>query len=793
MKVLLSWINDYVKVDDIEINELVNTMSVSGFEIEEVVDLSNKYKNIVACKILEIKKHANADTLSVCQVEIANGKILQIITSAKNMKVGDIVCLALDGAILADGTQIKSGAMRGEKSEGMFCGYEEIAIDNSVYENCENDGLFILKPTEKVGEDIAKILNLNEIILDVSVLPNRPDCNSIVGIAREISAMFGREFKMPNLEYKTSSLQKRIDVKVENFQNCPRYMGVMVENIANKTTPSIISRRLKLLGHNPHSPLVDITNYVLLEMGQPMHAFDYSKIAGGQIIVRDAFENEKIIALDEKEYTLSPKNLVIADKQKALVIAGVMGGVESGTFAETKDVFLECAVFNYANIRRTSNAIGLSSDSSNRYAKGVSFASAEYGLKRALSIIDEYKIGEISSEIIDVYEEKPKQTIIESSVKNINTRASLNLSGDEMVEILNNLKIESKLEGDRIVSIAPDFRTDLELECDICEEIARIYGIDNVIMPDITPTFSAVGELTQEQINIDLLKEACVGEGYFETVNYRYTSPTNVLKLNQDPEKLIKILNPIGQEYSLIRNNLVVNGLSVLAKNQKVKNDNVKIFEIAPVFIAKKLPIDELPIEQKRLLLIANSQDEDFYSVKSSLNEIVSVLGVELEYKQSKNEYLHPGITAEVLLYNRPIGVIGCLHPSCAENFKIKGSTYIAEIDLTAILQRSAEAKKGNEPSKLPSVCRDLAFVVDRDFPAGKLVSTIKKQFRQNVENVSIFDIYEGENVGEGLKSVAIKFYIKQNDKTLTDIEINDVMNKIIDIQLKHNGAKLRV
>ena len=792
MKVLLSWINDFVKIDDIDINELVSTMTVSGFEIEEVIDLSKNLKNVVSAKILKITKHPNADSLSVCEVDIGADRHLQIVTRATNMKEGDIVPLALDGANLPNGMEIKTTVMRGEKSEGMFCGYEEVGIDNSVYENCENDGLFILKPTEPVGEEISKILNMNEIILDVSVLPNRPDCNSVIGIAREIAAMFGREFKMPNLSFKTQKIDKNIAVSVLDSENCKRYMGCVVANVKNGKSPSFVQRRLKLLGHNPHSLFVDLTNYVLIEMGQPLHTFDFSKIAGEEIIVRDANESESLIALDGKEYKLNNKNLVIADKQKPLVIAGIMGGEESGTYETTKDIFVESAVFHYANIRRSSNALGLSSDSSNRYAKGVAFSSAEYGLKRMLALISELDVGEISENIVDVYGKKPNIERIESSVKRINQRASLNLSAEEMVDILNSLQIESYAVGDKIISTVPDFREDLEQECDICEEIARIYGIDNIIMTDIIPTFNTVGKLTHEQININLLKESCVGEGFTEMVNYRYTSPANVEKLGQNPDECIKILNPVGQDYSLIRRNLIVNGLGVLAQNQKLKNENIKMFELSTVFIPKALPLTELPLEQKHLFLMSNAEDEDFFSLKASLGEIASILGVELEFKKNTNTFLHPGIMADVIMYNRVIGFIGKLHPTVAENFKIKGDVFVAEIDLTAMLSRNADSKKGGAPSKLPSVSRDLAFVVDKNFPAGKLIATIKKHFKQNVENPFIFDVYEGDRVEEGKKSVAVKFFIKQQEKTLTDKELGEIMNNIIDAEIKENNAKLR-
>ena len=405
MKVLLSWINDFVDVSSLKVEDIVRKLNQIGFEVEEVIDTAKGLNNVIVSKIIGIEKHPNADKLVVCKVDIGDGKTTQIVTGATNMKVGDRVPLALDGAILPCGKEIKNGVLRGVESLGMFCGGEELGFDNSIYEGAEVYGLLILNKDEKVGEPLADALSMREIILDINVLPNRPDCNSVIGIAREIASAFSLKFKAPELDYKAKKLKNKVSVTVEDSMLCPRYMGAYVYNVKNGKSPELIQKRLKLLGHNPHSLFVDITNYVLIEMGQPMHAFDADKI-GNKIIVRRAKTGESLLALDGNNYELSEENLVIANTEKPLVIGGIIGGEESGTYETTKNVFLESAIFDYANIRHSKNELGVLTDSCLRYSKGVYENSAKYGLFRALHLISKLGVGDIAEEIVDVYDKK---------------------------------------------------------------------------------------------------------------------------------------------------------------------------------------------------------------------------------------------------------------------------------------------------------------------------------------------------------------------------------------------------
>ncbi len=791
MKILLSWLNDFVKVDDIPVKDIAKTFAKIGFEVEEIIDKSQNLKNVVTGKIEQIWQHPNADKLVVTKVSLGD-RYVQIVTGAKNMKVGDIVPVALDGANLPCGQSIKSGELRGEKSEGMFCGYEEIGIDNSIYPDVENDGLAILKPSEKIGAPIAEVLGLNEVILDLSVLPNRPDCNSIVALAREIATAYNRPFKMPELTYKTTSVSKKIDVNVKNPELCSRYMGVVIENVKNGESPAWLKKRLSLVGHTPHNLFVDITNYVLVEIGQPMHAFDLSKIGGGVINVRTAEDGERISALNEKEYVLSSKNLVIADAKNPMVIAGVMGGVESGTFEDTQNVFLESAVFNYANIRRACAQLGLLSDSSIRYSKNVYFDFAELGLKRALHIIDSLNAGTISNVVVDKYVNKPEQKTVVSNVDNICGKLAMDISAEKMVEILNNLDIKTTVFGKTLSSVVPGTRLDIQQECDIVEEVGRMFGFDNIDLSKLTENnYVFVGKLAHEQENINALRHATVGEGFYEMLNYKFVSPVDIKKANQDPAKNIAIANPIGQAHSIMRNNLLIGGLATLRLNQKQQNKTLKMFELSNVFIPKKLPLTELPKEEQNLFLMTCNKG-DFYALKESLNNIINISGASLEYRQAQNEYMHPGICADIILYNQKVGEIGKLHPQIAENFEVSGEIYIAEICLDKLLERKFDNKTAKPLPKFQNIERDIAIIVDKSVPAANILNTAKKANKTYIADAKIFDVYEGNQIPENCKSVAVKLYIRQPEKTMTEDEISEVVYNVIKAEEKENNASLR-
>ncbi len=790
MKVLLSWINDYVDTSKIDLKTLTKGLIDAGFEVEEVIDKAKGLDKVVVAQITDIRPHPNADKLVICTADYGFGKT-EIVTHATNMKQNDLVPLALVGAHLPNGAEIKSGNLRGVESNGMFCAGEELGIDNSIYPNAEVDGLLILEKGLKIGTPIAEVLKLNEIVLDINVLPNRADCNSIYGIAKEISAIFSLPIKPLDLTYKTNS-SKKIDVDVLDYDLCPRYEATVVENVVNGASPDWVQRRLKLLDHSPHSLFVDITNYVLLEVGQPMHAFDLSKIEGEKIIVRRAKQNEKLLALDNNEYTLSENNLVIANANKPMVIAGIMGGVESGTYPDTKNVLLESANFHFANIRRSSHALGLSSDSSIRYSKGINVGNTEIGMKRALNIISNLGAGDISQITIDKNCGLPKPRIVKSSVKNINDRLGLNIDKELMIDILNRLSICTTAKGDNLISTIPEERTDIERECDICEEVGRIYGLDKISIEDSSSTdYSTVGELTVEQKNINRLKLACAMYGYNETLTWQFGSPKMIASSLMDENEHIKIANPIGQDYSIIRRSLIPNMLNTISFNQKQGNKDLKMFELARVFIPKQLPITELPDEHNNLC-ISLTGDYDFYKLKNDLNKIMANIGIKLEYRASQHKQMHPGICADIYLYNRPIGMIGEIHPIVRKNFEISQKVFVAEINLSTAISRLNDRHSGNAPEKLPHISRDLAIVLDKDTPASKIIETAMKADRQNIVSCKIFDVYMSDSIGTDKKSVALTISIRQGEKPLSENEIAPIVNKVLEAETKILSARLR-
>ncbi len=790
MKVLLSWINDYVDISALGAKTIAKGLTDAGFEVEDIIDKAAGLDKVVVSRITEIKPHPNADKLVICQADYGFGKT-QIVTHATNMKEGDNVPLALDGAHLPNGAEIKNGNLRGIPSNGMFCAGEELGITDDIYPGAEVDGLLILSKDFIPGTPIAKVLKMDEVVLDVNVLPNRADCNSIYGIAREISVIFSLPLKPLDLTYTTKSTRK-VDVDVQDFSLCPRYEACVVENVKNGESPDYIKRRLTLLDHTPHSLFVDITNYVLLEVGQPMHAFDLSKVEGEKIVVRRANEGEKLVALDNKEYNLTANNLVIANAHKPMVIAGIMGGAESGTYPTTHDVLLESANFNFVNIRHSSYQLGLSSDSSVRYSKGVFVENTEIGLKRALNIIDSIGAGSISSVIVDCKKELPKQRVVTSSVNGICDRLGLKVDADVMVDILNRLNIKSSVKNGVITSLIPPERTDIERECDICEEVGRIYGLDKISVDSLGETdFSTVGELTIEQKNINRIKLAASLNGYYEMLNWQFGSPKLIAAAGLNLDDHIKILNPIGQDYSIVRRSLLPAMLQTVAQNINMGNKQLKLFELARVFIPKQLPITELPNEHNNLCLVTTDMG-DFYKLKDDLNKIMASIGVPLTYKQSTNDILHPGICADVILYNRKIGVIGEVHPKILKNFDINQKVYAAEIDLSNAIVRLNDRHNGAAPEKLPHITRDLAIVLDSDISAGSIIEVALKADKQNIAGCKVFDVYTSDTLGEHKKSVAFTLSIRQGEKPLAEAEIAPIVEKVLNAEIKEFNAKLR-
>lgn len=787
MKVPFSWLKEFVDVD-LTPAELGDKLVSVGFEIEEVINLSDSIKNVVTAKIVTKEKHPDSDHLWICTVDIGNA-VKQIVTGAQNINVDDIVPVALDGAELPNGKTIASGVLRGVASEGMMCSGGELGITESDFAGAGVNGILILPKNTEVGLDINEVIGNTETVLDVAVTANRPDCNSILGVAREVAAVTGKELRMPKLTYKTvkGSVADYVTVTNENFELCPRYMASAVIDVIQTESPKIIRDRLKAVGIRPINNLVDVTNYVLTEIGQPMHAFDLNNLSGRQIVVRTAREGEKITALDGKEYELKTHQLAICDGEKPIAVAGVMGGMYSSICDTTNTVILESARFARDSVRHTSRELNLHSDSSARFEKGIDYISQEMGMNRALALFDEYGWGKIVEGKIDCINDKVESATFVYDYKKVNSVIGIEIDKERIISILNNLQLTTTADGDMLTTVIPNFREDIVGINDIAEEVVRFYGYD-----DLQPRLlsSKRGGKSPIQERMDKLKNILVGHGCQETVTYAFISPKafDMLRLAQDDvlRNAIEISNPLGSDFSIMRTTLSYSILKLVAANSTRGNKKGRLFEIANVYLPKKLPLEELP-EEKQTLVLGFFGNEDFYSMKAVVEDIAEIFGLKFSFKRDKLAYMHDGRTASIWAEGNKIGYLGEIHPLVKNTFGLDQTVYLAEIDADYIVTRGRGIKPYKAISKYQAVERDLALLAPIDTEAGLILETIRNTAGDMLENSEIFDVYVGGQVPKGKKSVAVKLTLRLLDKTLTDAEVNATIEKVLNELSKQN------
>jgi len=795
MKVSLENLRTYVEIN-VPAEELCDRMVMAGFEVEEAINTAETMENVVVGKILEITPHENSDHLVICQLDVGQGEPVQIVTGADNVFEGAYVPAALHNSKLPNGMNIKSGKLRGVVSNGMLCSGEELCITEDEYEGASVNGILILKGEPVPGTDMRDILGLNDWIIDFKITANRPDCQSILGIAREIGVVLGTEFKPPVPTYKTvgDDINDYMKVEVKNYDLCPRYIGRFVKNLKIAPSPDWMKRALKASGMRPINNIVDITNFVMLETGQPLHAFDYRDIKGGQIIVRNAAEGEKITTLDEKEHNLTTDMLVIADAENPSCLAGIMGGLNSEIKDDTTTLFLESAKFRRDSVRRTARALGVRTESSARYERGTDIMNTEYASNRALQLIYELGAGEIVDGVLDCNEGLPAERELSVSVTKINALLGLNIPADTMVSILNSLHIPTTLNGDTLNCRIPSFRDDIEYMADIAEEVMRIYGYDHIVG---TPISGAVlrGTVTPERALEDKIKALLISNGLYEIATYSFIGSRSIEPLNlpedDDRNKSIKILNPLGDEYSVMRTQLVTSMLTVVSTNMNRKNADARFFEISKRFIPKSLPMTEQPDELKTISLGLYGENEDFYTLKGIVEQIMELCSADVKFERANEPYLHPGRSAKAIMGDKTVAVFGEVHPDTADKFDLTGRAYVAEIYLDMLSDNVRPLVIYSPLPKFPAVSRDLALLCDSEVPVGDLLDIIKKAGGKLLETASIFDIYEGAQIPEGKKSVAFNLTLRSADATLTDEQTQTVMNKVIK-KLSEAGAELR-
>ena len=800
MKASIEWLKEYSDIDKSP-KELGDILTMTGSKVEAIEQRGNDIKNVVVGKILEIKKHPDADKLVVTKVNVGD-EIVQIVTGADNIKENDIVPIAKDGSELPGGVKIKKGQLRGVDSCGMMCSVGELGLKLEDYPGQIEHGIMILPKTYEqfLGKDIVDVLNLREDIIEFEITSNRPDCFSIEGLGRETAVSLGKQFKNPRKNLDSINVEKvseieGLKVEIQDPDLCYRYIGRVIENVKIEPSPEWMQRRLRACGVRAINNIVDITNYVMLELGQPMHAFDINSIDGKHIIVRRAKENEEIITLDGEKRVLNPENLVIADEVKPVAIAGVMGGENSEIESTTKTVVFESAVFNGASVRLTAKSVGLRTEASSRYEKGLSAENAIRAINRAVELAEEIGAGNAVNKCIDVYPTKQKENVIEFVPGRINALLGTNITIEEMIKIFESLEI--KVEGDKVV--APYFRPDLEQLADIAEEVLRIYGYDKLETTYVDAQ-STLGIKNKKQRLEDNLRKTLVAKGYSEVCTYAFINQKDLEKCNISSDNelfnTIKIKNKLSEDYTMMRTTTLPSMMQTIATNFAKKNKDVNLFEIARVYNDEKHNIEkgEIPEEPTILSIALYGENEDFYTLKAIIENVLEVANLkryEIE-RETQDETMHPGRTANIMIGKDTIATFGEVHPIVCQNYGVKTKVYYAKINIDKLVRYSREDKKYVPVPKYPAVERDIALIVDEEVEVGKIEKVIIKKCKKILEDIKLFDIYRNEKIGENKKSIAFALTFRAQDKTLTDEEINGAMDTIISDLSKELNAELR-
>ena len=804
MNTSLSWIKAYVPGLDVTAQEYTDAMTLTGTKVETFEKLDADLDKIVIGQILSIERHPDADKLIICQVNIGE-KTIQIVTGAPNVHVGDKVPVVLDGGRVAGGHDgkktpggipIKKGKLRGIESDGMMCSIEELGSSRDMYPEAPEYGIYIFPEDAVVGESAVKALGLDDVVFEYEITSNRVDCYSVIGIAREAAATFHKEFKPPVVTAAGNSedVHDYVKVTVKDTDLCPRYCARVVKNIKIAPSPIWMQRRLASNGIRPINNIVDITNYVMEEYGQPMHAYDYDTLAGHEIVVRRAGADEKFVTLDGQERTMDENVLMICDGEKAVGIAGIMGGENSMITDDVKTMMFEAACFDGTNIRLSAKRIGLRTDASGKFEKGLDPNNAEDAINRACQLIEELGAGEVVGGMVDVYTKKKEPVRIPFQPERINALLGTDVSEEDMLSYFK--KIDLGYDAEKREVIAPTFRHDLFRMADLAEEVARFYGYDNI--PTTLPKGeSTLGKLPFEVRIEGIARDVAEFSGFSESMNYSFESPKvfDKLLIPEDSElrKPIVISNPLGEDFSVMRT-LPLNGmLSSLAFNYNHRNKNVRLYELAKVYLPKTLPLTELPDERVQFTMGMYGEG-DFYVMKGVVEEFFSKAGIrgKISYDPKAGKtFLHPGRQANIIYNGEVMGYLGEIHPQVADNYGIGDKTYVAVLDMPVVVKYADFDRKFTGIARFPAVTRDLSMVVPHEILAGDIEDMIVQRGGKILESYQLFDVYEGSQIKAGYKSMAYSVVFRAKDKTLEESEINTAMKKILN-GLSSMGIELR-
>ncbi len=792
MNVSYRWLKEYTPVDA-EDKTLAHELNMTGTEIKGFRRMDEGISNVVVCKILSIEPHPDADKLVVCMVDAGKEEPIQIVTGAKNMNVGDLVPVALHKSTLPGGVKIERGKLRGVVSNGMFCGIEELGLTPNDYPDAISDGLLILKEGT-VGRDIREQLGLDDTVFEADIMTNRPDCLSMIGVAREAAGTFRLPLtvKRPNVKGEGKSAKDYLKVTIADKDLCPRYSARVVTDVNIAPSPMWMVERLRACGIRAINNIVDITNYVMMEYGQPMHAFDYACLDGGHITVRRANEGEKMNTLDAQERILDPEMLVIADDKKPVAIAGVMGGANSEITEKTSTVVFESANFFGASIRRTAKKLGMRTEASAHFEKNIDPQMTMEALDRACQLVEELGAGKVSPDAIDEdYSNKEPRTI-PLCADWIRHYINVSVSDEEIKEMLERVGFTVDLATGNVT--IPSFRADVENKYDLSEEVARFYGYDNI------PSFSfsadiKSGGLTEQQVFEKNLRYALRSVGLSEIETYSFTSPKGFDKIllasNDEKRNCLTIRNPLGEDTSVMRTTALPSMLEVLARNYNNRIVAAHLYEVATIYLKSKE--GTLPEEPKTVVVGSYGDGMDFYRLKGRLEEVLSLMGIaDITFVPCKNNpSYHPGRSAELRSGEKTLGIMGQIHPTVVKNFEMGGEVYGAELSLQALFDSKSGIKGYTPLPKFPAVTRDLALVCEESVLSGEIEEKIRKTAGDVLEEIKAFDVYRSPTLGENKKSIAYSLTLRNPEKTLTDADIDPVVSKILTV-LEQDGITLR-
>ena len=809
MQVSTKWLKDYIKLD-ITPEELAEKFTMAGVPVENVVHADEGLEKVVTGKIEKLEAHPDSDHLQVCQMNIGTGELLQIVTGAPNVKQGQIVPVALVGAHLPNGQKISKGKLRGVASNGMLCSADELKLDIENLPIEQKVGIYILPEDTPIGVPAKEVLGLDDVVLEFELTANRGDCFSVFGLVREAAVLTNQEPKFPKIEVKEDDSESAADlikIKIDAADLCGRFSSRVLKNVKLGPSPAWMQQRLQGAGIRAINNVVDVTNFVMVELGQPMHAYDYDEIVGHVLNARRAVEGEQLHTLDDSNRLAKGGELVIADSEKAAGLAGVMGGFETEITEKTKTVVLEAASFNSASIRRTSRAVGLHSEASGRFERGVDETQTIRALDRAAQLLQDMGACTVCKGIVDVYPNPKSEVTVEFTPEQINARLGTDIKAEAMADILNKLEFEVSNNGNIYSVKVPSWRNDVTMMEDISEEIARIVGFDKI--PSTLPIgVTSQGHQSDTQNFVDKIKSALVTLGMNEELSFSFTNPTMFDKMNvpqdSDLRKAVPIMNPLTDDYPLLRTTLLSSIMENVARNYSRKNEDVRLFEIAPVFYPKALPITEQPIETLKLagLIMGrrdpkgwsqNAAEVDFYDMKGIVEELFKQIAID-KYTVEVGEHfaMHPGKTAVFKKGKEVLVTVGELHPAIANAFDIPKKMYIFEADVATLMKYTAKGFHYEQLPKYPAITRDLAVLVDKSIAAGEVEKTITKNGGKHFSNVTLFDVYTGERIDSNKKSLAFNIKFQSNDRTLTDAEADEAFKKILAAVEKQFNAELR-